>query len=99
MTDENIAMQLEMCIKYGETRAETDRQTALKKGYNYLLFMFDIVVNNNGVVEPKYISVFVKDLNDIFRLVKNSSIDLSKVHIIEVETGLEVDHDIFKKGE
>ena len=98
MTDENIAMQLEMCIKYGETRAETDRQTALKKGYSYLLFMFDIV-NNNGVVEPKYISVFVKDLNDIFRLVKNSSIDLSKVHIIEVETGLEVDHDIFKKGE
>ena len=99
MTDENIAMQLEMCIKYGETRAETDRQTALKKGYSYLLFMFDIIINTNGVVEPKYISVFVKDLNDIFRLVKNSSIDLSKVHIIEVETGLEVDHDIFKKGE
>ena len=98
MTDENIALQLEMCIKYGETRAETDRQTALKKGYDYLLFMFDIV-NNNGVVEPKYISVFVKDLNDVFRLVKNSSIDLSKVHIIEVETGLEVEHDIFKKGE
>ena len=98
MTDENIAMQLEMCIKYGETRAEADRQTALKKGYSYLLFMFDII-NANGVVEPKYISVFVKDLNDIFRLVKNSSIDLSKVHIIEVETGLEVDHDIFKKGE
>lgn len=98
MTDENIALQLEMCIKYGETRAETDRQTALKKGYNYLLFMFDIL-NNNGVVSPKYISVFVKDLNDIFRLVKNSSIDLSKVHIIEVETGLEVEHDIFKKGE
>ena len=60
--------------------------------------MFDII-NTNGVVEPKYISVFVKDLNDIFRLVKNSSIDLSKVHIIEVETGLEVEHDIFKKGE
>ena len=60
--------------------------------------MFDII-NTNGVVEPKYISVFVKDLNDIFRLVKNSSIDLSKVHIIEVKTGLEVDHDIFKKGE
>lgn len=98
MTDESIALQLELCIKYGETRAETDRQTALKKGYDYLLFMFDIV-NNNGVVEPKYISVFVKDLNDIFRLVKNSSIDLSKVHIIEVETGLEVEHDIFKKGE
>ena len=45
MTDENIAMQLEMCIKYGETRAEADRQTALKKGYDYLLFMFDIVSN------------------------------------------------------
>ena len=98
MTDENIAMQLEMCIKYGETRAETDRQTALKRGYDYLLVMFDIIYNN-GVVEPKYISVFVKDLNDIFRLVKNSSIDLSKVHIIEVETGLEVDHNVFKKGE
>ena len=98
MTDENIALQLEMCVKYGETRVETDRQTALKRGCDYLLFMFDIV-NNNGVVEPKYSSVFVKDLNDIFRLVKNSSIDLSKVHIIEVETGLEIDHDIFKKGE
>ena len=98
MTDENIAMQLELCIKYGETRVETDMCTALKKGYSYLLYMFDII-NNNGVVEPKYISVFVKDLNDIFRLVKNSSIDLSKVHIIEVETGLEVEHDIFKKGE
>ena len=98
MTDENIAMQLELCIKYGETRVETDMCTALKKGYSYLLYMFDII-NNNGVVEPKYISVFVKELNDIFRLVKNSSIDLSKVHIIEVETGLEIDHDIFKKGE
>lgn len=98
MNKDDMSFQLEMCIKYGETRAETDRQTALKKGYNYLLFMFDII-NTNGVVEPKYISVFVKDLNDIFRLVKNSSIDLSKVHIIEVETGLEVDHDIFKKGE
>ena len=64
MTDENIAMQLELCIKYGETRAEADRQTALKKGYSYLLFMFDII-NTNGVVEPKYISVFVKDLNDV----------------------------------
>ena len=29
MTDENIAMQLELCIKYGETRAEADKQTAL----------------------------------------------------------------------
>ena len=98
MNKDDMSFQLEMCIKYGETRAETDRQTALKIGYSYLLFMFDII-NTNGVVEPKYISVFVKDLNDIFRLVKNSSIDLSKVHIIEVETGLEVDHDIFKKGE
>ena len=98
MNKDDMSFQLEMCVKYGETRAETDRQTALKKGYSYLLFMFDII-NTNGVVEPKYISVFVKDLNDIFRLVKNSSIDLSKVHIIAVETGLEVDHDIFKKGE
>ena len=98
MNKDDMSFQLEMCIKYGETRAEVDRQIALKKGYSYLLFMFDII-NTNGVVEPKYISVFVKDLNDIFRLVKNSSIDLSKVHIIEVETGLEVEHDIFKKGE
>ena len=98
MTDENIALQLEMCVKYGETRVETDMCTALKKGYSYLLYMFDII-NDNGVVKPKYNSVFVKDLNDIFRLVKNKSIDLSKVHIIEVGTGLEVDHDIFKKGE
>ena len=37
MTDENIAMQLEMCIKYGETRAEADRQTALNKMIKFIL--------------------------------------------------------------
>lgn len=96
--NEAISTNVEMIVQYGQTMVEIDRQTAIKLGYSYLLFTFDII-NNNGVVEPVYNKAFVRDLNDVYRLVKQKLIDLTAVHIVDVETGLEVDHSVFKKGE
>lgn len=96
--NEAISTNVEMIVQYGQTMVEIDRQTAIKLGYSYLLFRFDII-NNNGVVEPVYNKAFVRDLNDVYRLVKQKLIDLTTVHIVDVETGLEVDHSVFKKGE
>ena len=96
--NEAISTNVEMIVQYGQTMVEIDRQTAIKLGYSYLLFSFDII-NNNGVVEPVYNKAFVRDLNDVYRLVKQKLIDLTTVHIVDVETGLEVDHSVFKKGE
>ena len=96
--NEAISSNVEMIVQYGQTMAEIDRQTAIKLGYSYLLFSFDII-NNNGTVEPVYNKAFVRDLNDVYRLVKQKLIDLTTVHIVDVETGLEVDHSVFKKGE
>ena len=96
--NEAISTNVEMIVQYGQTMVEIDRQTAIKLGYSYLLFTFDII-NNNGVVEPVYNKAFVRDLNDVYRLVKQKLIDLTTVHIVDVETGLEVDHNVFKKGE
>ena len=96
--NEAISANVEMIVQYGQTMVEIDRQTAIKLGYSYLLFTFDII-SNNGVVEPVYNKAFVRDLNDVYRLVKQKLIDLTTVHIVDVETGLEVDHSVFKKGE
>ena len=96
--NEAISSNVEMIVQYGQTMVEIDIQTAIKLGYSYLLFAFDII-NNNGVVEPVYNKAFVRDLNDVYRLVKQKLIDLTTVHIVDVETGLEVDHTVFKKGE
>lgn len=96
--NEAISTNVEMIVQYGQTRVEIDRQTAIKLGYSYLLFTFDII-NNNGIVTPVYNKAFVRDLNDVYRLVKQKLIDLTTVHIVDVETGLEVDHSVFKKGE
>ena len=43
--------------------------------------------------------MFIKDLNDVFRLVKQNMIDLSLVKIFDVSTEVEVDKSMFNKGE
>ena len=96
--NEAISTNVEMIVQYGQTMVEIDRQTAIKLGYSYLLFTFNVILNN-GIVEPVYNKAFVRDLNDVYRLVKQKLIDLTTVHIVDVETGLEVDHSVFKKGE
>lgn len=97
---EVIAMeeQVNMCAQYLATMMEKGFVSARKHGFPYVAFRYDLI-NNSGVLEPEFSQMFIKDLNDVFRLVKQNMIDLSRVKIFDVSTEVEVDKSMFNKGE
>lgn len=98
MTDEAIANQLEMCIAYLEQMMALGLSKGKELGHKYLAITYDIV-NNNGIVEPRYSQAYVDDLNDLFRMYKQGLLDITTVHIFEIETGNEVGFSKFRKDE
>ena len=89
---------LQSCFDYLEIMLAQYLATAEEQGYPYLLFSWDIV-NENGVVKPVCGKAHVKDLNDVFKLVKVGELDLNSVAIFDVVTGEEIDKSVFRKGE
>lgn len=90
--------QVNMCAQYLATMMEKGFVSARKHGFPYVAFRYDLI-NNSGVLEPEFSQMFIKDLNDVFRLVKQNMIDLSRVKIFDVSTEVEVDKSMFNKGE
>lgn len=89
-------INLDACFQYFEMMLANGLAVGEKKGYPYIIVFWDII-NNNGVIEPIYKQAYVRDLNDVFRLVKMKELDINKVTVFDVTTGVEVDKNIFKK--
>lgn len=91
--------QVDLCFNYLATMLTNGLTQAEKLGYPYLLVYYDIVVNNMGMAEPVYEQAYVKDLNDIFHMIKSGAINIASITVFDVATGNEIDKSIFRKGE
>lgn len=87
---------IQSCFDYLEIMLAQYLAIAEEKGYPYLIFSWDII-NENGVVKPICKRAYIKDLNHIFRLVKDRQLDLSRIAIFDVATEQEIDKAIFTK--
>lgn len=94
----NNEYALQPCFDYLGIMLAEHLAIAEEQGYPYLLFCWNIL-NNNGVFEPVYERAYIKDLNDVFRMVKMGAIDFNCTFLIDTETGEHVDTSIFRKGE
>lgn len=88
--------QITLCAQYISKLMSESLISARKQGYPYVAFSYDLI-NKSGMLEPEFSHVFIKDLNDIFRLVKQDMIDLTRVKIFDVTTETEVDKSIMDR--
>lgn len=98
MNKDDMSFQLEMCVNYLEQMMALGLSKGKELGHKYLAITYDIV-NDNGIVTPRYAQAYVDDLNDLFRMYKQGLLDITTVHIFEIETGNEVGFSKFRKDE
>lgn len=88
--------QITLCAQYISKLMSESLMSARKQGYPYVAFSYDLI-NKSGILEPEFSHVFIKDLNDIFRLAKQDMIDLTRIKIFDVFTEMEVDKSIMSR--
>lgn len=91
-----MKQNIDMCFDYLSKMLATSLTEANNKGFPYIMVKYDIL-NVDGIVNPVFDYVPIKNLHDIVRLVNMGVLDITGVTIFDSKTGVEVDKSTFTK--